>query len=169
MHRNHQGQSLATHKSVYVVYGVTNHALLFILQTTCTAALMLKLLDVLHPLVAFRSRGGLDAERAERIKCKQEDMDRDQRNFEAMQVRLHTQHPPTMIITSLEPLPLLTAHSCTDCHSQHCFRETLCAQCCASLSLSMIRTQPKDLLYDLQSCIYDKNCSAHVCTCVCQA
>lgn len=34
-----------------------------------------------------RSKGGLDAERAERVKCKQEEMDRDRRNFEAMQVK----------------------------------------------------------------------------------
>ncbi len=59
--------------------------------------LMLMLLRVLQPLFAFRSKGGLDAERAERIKCKQEDMDRDQRNFEAMQVCLHS---PTLTITS---------------------------------------------------------------------
>ena len=31
-------------------------------------------------------KGGLDAERAERVRCKQEDMERDRRNFEAMQV-----------------------------------------------------------------------------------
>lgn len=31
-------------------------------------------------------KGGVDAERAERVKCKQEEMDRDRRNFEAMQV-----------------------------------------------------------------------------------
>lgn len=31
-------------------------------------------------------QGGLEAERAERVKCKQEDMERDRRNFEAMQV-----------------------------------------------------------------------------------
>ena len=39
----------------------------------------------------FRVRGGLEAERAERVKCKQEDMERDRRNFEAMQVRLQLQ------------------------------------------------------------------------------
>lgn len=31
-------------------------------------------------------KGGLEAERAERVKCKQEDMERERRNFEAMQV-----------------------------------------------------------------------------------
>ncbi len=67
---------------------------------------MLQLLHVLQPLFAFRSKGGLDAERAERIKCKQEDMDRDRRNFEAMQVRLHTQHSPSLVITSPDFLPL---------------------------------------------------------------
>ena len=38
------------------------------------------------PFFVHRAKGGLDAERAERVKCKQEDMDRDRRNFEAMQV-----------------------------------------------------------------------------------
>lgn len=33
-----------------------------------------------------RVKGGLEAERAERVKCKQEDMERERRNFEAMQV-----------------------------------------------------------------------------------
>lgn len=32
-------------------------------------------------------KGGLEAERAERVKCKQEDIERERRNFEAMQVR----------------------------------------------------------------------------------
>lgn len=40
--------------------------------------------------------GGLDAERAERVKCKQEELDRERRNFEAMQASL-----------------LLTAGACT--------------------------------------------------------
>ena len=34
-----------------------------------------------------RLRGGLDEERAERVRCKQEEMEADKRNFEAMQVR----------------------------------------------------------------------------------
>ena len=42
-------------------------------------------------LSVHRAKGGLDAERAERVKCKQEDMDRDRRNFEAMQVCLLVQ------------------------------------------------------------------------------
>ena len=33
-----------------------------------------------------RLRGGLDEERAERVRCKQEEMEADKRNFEAMQV-----------------------------------------------------------------------------------
>ena len=97
------------------------------LQTTPTAALMLKLLHVLRPLFASRSRGGLDAERAERIKCKQEDMERDRRNFEAMQVRLHSQHPPTLIITSLEFSPSIFV-------------------------LAYDQNTAKYLLHDLQSC-----------------
>ncbi len=72
---------------------------------------MLMLMHVLQPLVAFRSRGGLDAERAERIKCKQEDMDRDRRNFEAMQVCSPSQQPSTLFTTSLEFLPLPSSHS----------------------------------------------------------
>ena len=35
---------------------------------------------------ACRLRGGLDEERAERVRCKQEEMEADKRNFEAMQV-----------------------------------------------------------------------------------
>lgn len=95
-------------------------------STMLTAELMLKLLHELQPLVACRSRGGLDAERAERIKCKQEDTDRDRRNFEAMQVSLHSQHSPTLISTSLQFLPLPSSHSCT--HYTHNFAsEKLCA------------------------------------------
>ena len=45
-----------------------------------------KALNVYAPYSMCRSRGGLEAERAERVKCKQEDMERDRRNFEAMQV-----------------------------------------------------------------------------------
>ena len=35
-----------------------------------------------------RVKGGLEAERAERVRCKQEDMERERRNFEAMQVSI---------------------------------------------------------------------------------
>lgn len=42
--------------------------------------------------IVRRVRGGLEAERAERVKCKQEDMEREHRNFEAMQVSKHHPH-----------------------------------------------------------------------------
>ncbi len=93
-------------------------------STMSTAALMLMLMHMLQPLFAFRSRGGLDAERAERIKCKQEDMDRDRRNFEAMQVRLHSQHSPTLS-PCLTSYPYHHFHSRTHCHSQFCFKGTM--------------------------------------------
>ena len=38
--------------------------------------------------IVHRVKGGLEAERAERVKCKQEDMERERRNFEAMQVSI---------------------------------------------------------------------------------
>lgn len=50
-----------------------------------------------------RVKGGLEAERAERVKCKQEDMERERRNFEAMQVRFHHQMQPAAMHT-LSPL-----------------------------------------------------------------
>ena len=50
-----------------------------------------------------RVRGGLEAERAERVKCKQEDMERERRNFEAMQVGitalLHLAQPVATVTT----------------------------------------------------------------------
>lgn len=53
-----------------------------------------------------RVRGGLEAERAERVKCKQEDMERERRNFEAMQVGitalLHLPQPVATVTTQPE-------------------------------------------------------------------
>ena len=53
-----------------------------------------------------RVRGGLEAERAERMKCKQEDMERERRNFEAMQVGitalLHLAQPVATVTTQPE-------------------------------------------------------------------
>ena len=53
--------------------------------------------------IVCRVRGGLEAERAERVKCKQEDMERERRNFEAMQVGitalLHLPQPVATVTT----------------------------------------------------------------------
>ena len=143
-----------------MAYGITKHASVFILQM---------LMHVLQPLFASRSRGGLDAERAERIKCKQEDMDRDRRNFEAMQVRLHSQHSPTLIVTSLEFLPLPSFSLSHSLPLTTLLQRNNVAQYCAFLSLSMIRVQPNDLLYALQPAEEELLSTCKVCTCAEQA
>ena len=53
-----------------------------------------------------RAKGGLDAERAERVKCKQEDMERDRRNFEAMQVDLHPLQPCDLLTIITYAMPV---------------------------------------------------------------
>ena len=51
-------------------------------------------------------RGGLEAERAERVRCKQEEMDRERRNFEAMQASSAGRHQLwlTTLVMRLAPL-----------------------------------------------------------------
>ena len=54
--------------------------------------------------IVCRVKGGLEAERAERVKCKQEDMERERRNFEAMQVSI------TALLHLAQPLATVKTH-----------------------------------------------------------